>query len=238
MKKNEECKIVQDLLPSYVDKVTNDVTNKLVERHLLECNECKKILEDMGEEIILDKMNEKKEIDYLKKIKTKNRIKTFLMVLIAIVISFYTIKYALFSNYFITYGDNGKIDYAQTLWNLIANPKIKPFEDTQISHIIVTYQSEYPEYPGERIKDIMIYSFDTEKGVCIGTRWCIEGTPVKEHREEFERNFVLTDYQSMTDIEIEGERLICNLNIWNGTPTQEVKNMIYENYDSATIIEF
>ena len=34
-----ECKIVQDLLPNYIDKLTADDTNEFIENHLKECEE-------------------------------------------------------------------------------------------------------------------------------------------------------------------------------------------------------
>ena len=38
MKEKRDCKIVQDLLPNYIEKLTNDETNKYVEEHLKECS--------------------------------------------------------------------------------------------------------------------------------------------------------------------------------------------------------
>ena len=43
----KECKIVQDLLPSYVDKLTNEETNYFIDEHINECPECQKILENI-----------------------------------------------------------------------------------------------------------------------------------------------------------------------------------------------
>ena len=34
MKEKRECKIVQDLLPNYVDGLTNEETNKYIEEHI------------------------------------------------------------------------------------------------------------------------------------------------------------------------------------------------------------
>ena len=31
MKENKECKIVQDLLPNYIEKLTNEETNKFID---------------------------------------------------------------------------------------------------------------------------------------------------------------------------------------------------------------
>ena len=47
MENKEKCKIVQDLLPNYIDKLTSEETNSFVEKHLEECNECHEIIENM-----------------------------------------------------------------------------------------------------------------------------------------------------------------------------------------------
>ena len=49
--KNSDCKIVRDLLPTYIDKLTSKETNEFIERHLKECNECKRIYEKMCKKI-------------------------------------------------------------------------------------------------------------------------------------------------------------------------------------------
>ena len=41
------CEIIQDLLPSYIDELTSDVTNREVEAHMMECEQCKNVLEQM-----------------------------------------------------------------------------------------------------------------------------------------------------------------------------------------------
>ena len=94
MKKNEECKLVKDLLPSYLDKITDEVTNKFVEEHIEQCEDCKKILRSMGEETILDKVKEGKKINYLKKVKRTQRMTIFFILLIMIIIIFIIMKFA------------------------------------------------------------------------------------------------------------------------------------------------
>ena len=51
MKENKECKIVQDLLPNYIEKLTNEETNKFIEEHLKNCEDCKKNYDDMKESL-------------------------------------------------------------------------------------------------------------------------------------------------------------------------------------------
>ena len=47
MKNDLTCEVVQDLLPSYVDHLTSDVTNTAIETHIRECADCRRILSDM-----------------------------------------------------------------------------------------------------------------------------------------------------------------------------------------------
>ena len=51
MKEIRNCKIVQDLLPNYIDGLTNEETNVFIENHLKECSECKKTFENMKQEL-------------------------------------------------------------------------------------------------------------------------------------------------------------------------------------------
>ena len=55
MENKENCKIVKDLLPSYIDGLTSEETQKYIETHLEECNECKEILENMKK--VIDKLD-------------------------------------------------------------------------------------------------------------------------------------------------------------------------------------
>ncbi len=74
MKNKLPCEIVEDLLPSYVDGLTNEVTNQAVELHVQTCSKCKKSLENMGSSMEQENcLYEEKEIDFLKKAKRKHR---------------------------------------------------------------------------------------------------------------------------------------------------------------------
>lgn len=72
MKEKKDCKIVQDLLPSYIDGLTNEETNQFIKEHMKDCDECLKVLEDMEKELKQDKKKvSKQEVDYMKKYKRK-----------------------------------------------------------------------------------------------------------------------------------------------------------------------
>ena len=86
MKNNLTCELVEDLMPSYIDGLTSEVTNKAVREHLADCNKCKAKLDNMKEPCSEEKIEaEKKEIDFLKKNRRKN-ISTKLISLLAVVL--------------------------------------------------------------------------------------------------------------------------------------------------------
>ncbi len=79
MEKKNECEIVQDLLLGYVDETLNNESKKFVEMHLNECKKCKERLNEIREDIAESQNNQKKEIDYLKKVRRKSKIKSVLI---------------------------------------------------------------------------------------------------------------------------------------------------------------
>lgn len=79
MDKKTECEIVQDLLLGYVDGVLNVESKKIVEKHILGCKECQTKLNEIKNDIEENDKNQKKQIDYLKKIRRKNNIKAIII---------------------------------------------------------------------------------------------------------------------------------------------------------------
>jgi len=88
MEKKTECEIVQDLLLGYVDDVLNAESKKLVEKHLLQCSNCQKRLEEIKTDISENEKVQKKEIDYLKKIRIKARLKSIFFAILIIALIF------------------------------------------------------------------------------------------------------------------------------------------------------
>ena len=76
--KQIDCDVIQDLLPSYSDKVSSDATNKLIEEHLKTCKKCSIALNNMNKEIDTEIVeNQDEQIDYLKEYR-KNKIRTII----------------------------------------------------------------------------------------------------------------------------------------------------------------
>ncbi len=90
MKEKKNCKIIQDLLPSYIEKLTKDETNLFIEEHLNECEECNSICKKLQKNIDINiNKDNKKQIDYLKKYNKKMRILKsiiFIIILVFIII--------------------------------------------------------------------------------------------------------------------------------------------------------
>lgn len=69
------CKIIQDLFPNYIEKLTSGEANEYIESHIKECKECSEKLKIMQKEIEVDRgENFKRETKYLKKYNHKLRI--------------------------------------------------------------------------------------------------------------------------------------------------------------------
>lgn len=90
MEKNDECEIVQDLLIGNLDEILSKSSKKLVDKHLLECNECRQRLENLQKNIKESEQTKiKKEIDYLKKYRRKSKIKSLITSILIVFIIFF-----------------------------------------------------------------------------------------------------------------------------------------------------
>ena len=109
------CGVIRDLLPSYVEQLTGSETNELVEQHLADCEECRKVVGNMKNN---EKMSpviqgeEKAELDFLKKNKKRTRLIVWCSIIAAVLVICGAIIYAATrpSSYFIVdNGDDGVI---------------------------------------------------------------------------------------------------------------------------------
>ena len=65
-----KCSVIQDLMPSYVDEICSQDSRDMVEEHVAECEQCKAKLENIKNTQIIAGDASKKQVDYLKKIRT------------------------------------------------------------------------------------------------------------------------------------------------------------------------
>lgn len=89
MRNEIPCEVIEDLLPLYVDNLTQSGTNQIIKEHLKECESCLIKYENMTGQLGKEELKEEApqaEIDYLKKIKRKNQNKIVLATLSTILI--------------------------------------------------------------------------------------------------------------------------------------------------------
>ena len=86
MNEKKNCKIVQDLLPNYIEKLTNEETNTFIEEHLKECDECREIFSNMQKDFKFNSQKrDHREVKYIKKYSHKMKIlKIILLIIVAI----------------------------------------------------------------------------------------------------------------------------------------------------------
>jgi len=69
MKEQTICKIVEDLLPNYIERLTSEETNRFIEEHIDTCERCRQLWKVMNAEIRGEKQVPATELKFLKKIK-------------------------------------------------------------------------------------------------------------------------------------------------------------------------
>lgn len=86
MQEKKKCKIVQDLLPNYIEQVTSEETNQYIQEHLQSCAECTQVYTSMTKELKLKALDTDKTVDYMKKVNQKMKIAKMALGSIAIII--------------------------------------------------------------------------------------------------------------------------------------------------------
>ena len=86
MKEKRNCKIVQDLLPNYIENLTNEETNHFIEEHLKECPECQHIFDNMQKELKVNTtIRDEREVKYMKKFSGKMKLLKFIILALVII---------------------------------------------------------------------------------------------------------------------------------------------------------
>ena len=198
--REKDCKIVQDLLPNYIEKLTNEETNKFVEEHLKTCKECKKIYDNMKKDLNVDnKTKEKKKVKFLKKYRNKLRVLEIIILIIVVAFLINTGR----KMYIITDLNNkaqeyvNSTNYHRTSYSLDNGnyTKSEVFSLGDRKKIIITTMTE----DGEKQ---VVTIFGTKIGTVPDTPYAKTYPPVETYKENM---YKVTDTEktSMLDIEIE-----------------------------------
>lgn len=95
---NKDCEIIKDLLPGYLGKILSKESEKFVNEHIKDCNECKEILQNMNNipNSTIDN-EEQSEINHLKKF--SNKMKMLRLIIISLIIIFLVIIFGFVFKY-------------------------------------------------------------------------------------------------------------------------------------------
>ena len=86
----KNCKIVQDLLPNYIEKLTSEETNTFIEEHLNECDNCKNIYESMKKDYkIENEKRDRREVEYIKKYNKKMKVWKKILLIALVIFAVY-----------------------------------------------------------------------------------------------------------------------------------------------------
>ncbi|PYF08374.1 zf-HC2 domain-containing protein [Ureibacillus chungkukjangi] len=105
--KEIKCTIIQDILPLYIDGVVSQDTTEMVDKHLQDCENCRKEYESMKQELYIPVENKE---SLLKAIKKKWRNKKFMIAMGSIlgtaIILFGAFNYVFYYKTVIPYSEN------------------------------------------------------------------------------------------------------------------------------------
>lgn len=208
MKQNRDCKIVQDLLPTYIESLTNEVTNEFIEEHIARCPECAQVLKDMNGDLQLEKINQDYEINYLKKLKMRWVNSIWIIGVIIAVIAFGVVMY------------------------------INKKSQMQINNY--TFLRAETRLPDSACKDgyedIILVAVIDENGKCKSARVAYKGYTEEGLKEQYE-NYMLLEADEITNLQIVGNEIHRNINIWNGSMKDDVKQDWIDSYKIQEIEE-
>lgn len=227
--KKTECKIVQDLLPSYIDGLTSNDTNTFIEQHIENCSECEEVLKNMQGDIQLEKINNSKKINALKKVKRRYRritVISILLVILVIIIALY-----LWNNYRFATDENGKIVIERFT-----------FDSRNISYetnVIISYKDTQTENTIDGYRYTTLVLTINENNICTNTREQIKGLNEEGILYEYtELKNTENATNILTNVKISNNTIIYNNNTYNGKSKDEIIEKIKKNLEVIEIIEY
>lgn len=208
-----KCKIVEELLPNYIENSTSAEIGEFIEKHIEECEKCREKLQNMKE-----KANGK-EIKYLNKIKLKKMSK-ILMVIIALVIIL-MLSWWVYTNYRITKDENGKyiLERATINENAITNYDIMVLKGKEKNkdEIYITWYA--------------IINAENQK--CVNIIQELDGYDNKFMENEYQR--LNNDWKKLRNPKLQNNKLYMSGNHLNGQERKIIKEIFENQYELISI---
>lgn len=200
---NRDCKIVQDLLPNYIENLTDEVTNEYIEEHIATCAECAQVLKDMNGDLKLEQINQEHEIKYLKGIRRRVR-RIILAVTIAIILI-----------------AGGVIGYVY---------KKSQIQVNNYTFLRAEYVRENQHGTVDGKLYCTLVAVIDEKGICKSVRVVKYGYKEEVIKKQYEKIQASNEVNSMMNAKVIDDKLHYNINDWNGKTKEEVKDIWKNSY--------
>lgn len=227
------CKVVQDLLPNYIENLTVEETNEFIESHIKECEECEHILKAMDSELVdlnLQKIYKDREIDYLKKIKVRNSILICITIIVVLVLSILAYKYFTYTGFSID--GNGKVDYLSPLFS-----EKNKLDINNVDILITDYVTDSQKDTKGDISNKLIAFFD-ENNLCIAVKVLQTGF-TNDVLNNYYNDLIQSENLGIyTNIKKNGNSISYNINIFNGLTKEEMKNQITDRFGANNFNEW
>lgn len=198
-----DCSIVQDLLPNYIENLTDEVTNEYIKEHIATCAECQEVLKSMTKEIKIEEINQGKEIEYLKGIRKRMQKSIAIISTIIIIVAICIIGYICYQS---------KIEINNYSF-LSLNYTVENEQDTRDGKLYCT----------------LIAVLDN-KGICKSVRVVEEGYIEEIAKNKLKETQTSDKKKHMMNGIIKDGKLYYNTNMYNGCTEEELKDKLKINY--------
>lgn len=207
---NRDCKIVQDLLPNYIENLTDEVTNEYIEEHIATCAECAQMLKDMNGELKLEQINQDHEIKYLDGLRRRVRRTILIVALVIMMIAGCVVGYV--------------YNKSQTQVN-------------NYTFLRAEFIDEDEEAAKDgNIYCVMIAVID-ENNICKSVRIVESGYKENVLKEKYEQIQEYSEIRNIMNAKVVDNQLHYNDNIWNGMKREELEAYWKDSYHIEKIEE-
>lgn len=206
---NRDCKIVQDLLPNYIEGLTDEVTNEYIEEHIATCSECANALKAMNGDIKLEEFDQDKEINYLKGVRKRIKRTIAIVSLVVIMIAVGIVLYI-----------NQKSKLQITNYTFLRAQFVLQEEGTIDGNMYGT----------------LIAVID-EKGKCKSVRIVESGYEENAIEQQYKKMQQHEEEKNFMNVKVINDELHYNTNIWNGISKKELEQEWKKIYNIDNIKE-
>lgn len=218
MKSNLKCEVVKDLLPSFVEKLTCEVTNQEITEHLDECTDCSASFEAMKSPDKIVQVKNKSDVQYMIKIKRKHLITTIVSIIFTILVfvALLQAKYYLFEKTFPVPSSDITISDVYLLSNGKMICKISLADG--VTYARAGHGSSYSSGDGDFNASTFRYYYLSDRYFGINTVKAIPDDMVNYQIFDTSSCFVITDGKIETtgkvEINYQGRNIADTLSIW------------------------